>query len=144
MVFKLKCHCFDEKTFSIGNFDAYIKLSLTVPILLITDVHPFEPYVYFKVIILMEIGDIKWCTVLFDRWCFGSQSMMTFLNIFLCHSQNRLSRLIWLKTNGVPSFHLESIRPFWFTRSCRFDSFIRSPFENVVPFSFKWAPAELL
>ena len=24
-----------------------------------TDGHPFEPYVYFKVIILMEIGDIK-------------------------------------------------------------------------------------
>ena len=112
-----------------------------------TDGHPFEPYVYFKVIILMEIGYIKmyssirWRTdgvlVLNQWWPFWIYFYVTariVCRVFL----------IWLKTNGVPSFHLESIRPFWFTRSCRFDSFIRSPFENVVPFSFKWAPAELL
>ena len=33
LVFKLKYHCFDEKTFSIGNFDVYIKLSLTIRVL---------------------------------------------------------------------------------------------------------------
>ena len=62
--------------------------------------------------------------------------MMTFLDItrviFISQPESFVAFfLIWLKTNGVPSFHFESIRPFWFVRSCRFDIRLFAPLSRT-------------